>query len=307
MERYDDALDQLGIIVDLKPDDFDARRKVGLIYLEQKRWREAVAVFEEILDLRDDLISVRYYLGTAYERLSEWQNALDAFLTIEEDTAFYDDAVSHISYIYMETGRLPEAITLLDSRIASGAARPQIYNYLATLYMTIGENDKAISVADKGMEAHPENIELLYRRGLLLERVGRHDEAMQTMEMLLSLDAEHAEALNFLAYGLAVANRDLDDALGYAERAISLKSAPHILDTLGWVYYRKGRLIEALKVIEEASLQLQEDAVILEHLGDIHSALNNIDKAQDAFERALKLVPDNEELRNKLDNLIKLD
>jgi len=102
---------------------------------------------------------------------------------------------------------------------------------------------------------------------------------------------------------LAVDNRDLDEALDYAERAMRLKPAPHILDTVGWVYYRLGRFLEALKITEEASRQLTEDAVIFEHLGDIHLALKNIEKARAAFEKALLLQPDNVDLRDKLEKL----
>ena len=75
------------------------------------------------------------------------------------------------------------------------------------------------------------------------------------------------------------------------------------MDTLGWVYYRLGRLIEALKVIEEASLELSEDAVIFEHLGEIHLALSNTEQARAAFEKALQLQPDNLDLRGKLEAL----
>jgi tetratricopeptide (TPR) repeat protein len=120
---------------------------------------------------------------------------------------------------------------------------------------------------------------------------------------VLAIDDQHAEALNFLAYALAVENRDLDEALLYAERAVELKPAPHILDTLGWVYYRLGRLLEALRVIEEASLELSDDAVIYEHLGDIHLALHNVKRARAAFEAALKLQPDNFAVREKLESL----
>ena len=82
-----------------------------------------------------------------------------------------------------------------------------------------------------------------------------------------------------------------------------MKSAPHILDTLGWVYYRLGRLNEALKAITEASRQLPEDAVVHEHLGDIYLAMKNLQKARAAYTKALELQPDNAELRDKLKKL----
>jgi tetratricopeptide (TPR) repeat protein len=75
------------------------------------------------------------------------------------------------------------------------------------------------------------------------------------------------------------------------------------MDTLGWVYYRMGRLIEALKVVEEASRQLSEDAVVFEHLGEIHQSLSNLEQARTAFEKSLQLAPDNDKLREKLETL----
>ena len=73
---------------------------------------------------------------------------------------------------------------------------------------------------------------------------------MQAMQELLVIDSNNAEALNFVAYGLALENRDLDVALEYAEKAVNLKPAPHILDTLGWVYYqRKAAIFGLLGVI----------------------------------------------------------
>jgi tetratricopeptide (TPR) repeat protein len=303
MKRYDDALEQLNIIVELKPEDFDARRKIGLIFLEQQRWADAISTFKEILDLKPDLDPVRYYLGTAYESQSEWQPALDAFLGIDRNSALYEDAVSHIGYIYLETGRVSEAIKLLESIMSDGQPRPQVFFYLASLYMADNQHDNAYNTIERGAELYPDNFELLYQRALILERIGRHAESMQAARDLLALDSENAEVLNFLAYGLAVDNRDLDEALGYAERAIKLKPAPHILDTLGWVYYRLGRLIEALKVTEEASRELSEDAVVFEHLGDIHLALHNLGQARTAYEKALQLQPDNVDIRGKLDSL----
>ena len=304
MKRYDDALEELNIIVELKPEDLDARRKIGLIFLEQERWSDAISAFKEILALQPDLDPARYYLGTAYEKQQQWDLALEAFLGIDRDSALYDDALSHIGFIYLETERVGDAIKLLESRLTEGQPRPQVFNYLASLYMADMQHEKAFNTLEQGVKLYPDDLDLLYQRILILERTDRHEAAMQAAKSLLTIDEEHAETLNFLAYALALENRNLDEALGYAERAIKLKPAPHILDTLGWVYFRLGRLIEALKVIEEASRQLFEDAVIFEHLGEIHLALGNMAQARAAFEKSLQLQPDNLDLRGKLETLV---
>lgn len=303
MKRYADALEQLDVIVALKPEDLDARLKMGLIFLEQQRWSDAITVFKEILELKPELDAARYYLGTAFESKSEWEPALEAFRGIDRNSALYDDAVSHIGYIYLETGRIGEAIQFLETRMSEGQPRPQVFNYLASLYMANNQDADALATVDRGAGLYPDNADLLYQKALILERTGKHEEAIQTAKRLIVVDHDHAEGLNFIAYALAVDNRDLDEALDYAKRAVEIKPAPHILDTLGWVYYRMGRLIEALKVTQEASRQLSEDAVVTEHLGDIHLALQNLDQARASFEKALQMQPDNADLRRKLESL----
>ena len=88
-----------------------------------------------------------------------------------------------------------------------------------------------------------------------------------------------------------------------AERAVALKPAGHVLDTLGWVYYRLGRYEEARRAIEEASRLLPEDEVIFEHLGDVLAALGKTAAAKAAYQRVLDLKPDNQVVRDKLQRL----
>ena len=84
---------------------------------------------------------------------------------------------------------------------------------------------------------------------------------------------------------------------------MALKPAGHILDTLGWVYYRLGRFEEARKAIEEARRLLPEDEVILEHLGDVLTALGKLAAARAAYQESLDLKPDNQAVRDKLQRL----
>jgi tetratricopeptide (TPR) repeat protein len=60
-----------------------------------------------------------------------------------------------------------------------------------------------------------------------------------------------------------------------------------------------GRYEDALQELKRAS-EIVEDAVILEHLGDVYIKLDDLGRAKDAYDRALEFEPDNKELRRKL-------
>ena len=253
--------------------------------------------------MQPDLEPVRYYLGTALERQEAWPAALEAFGQIAPNSPLYDDAVAHISYIYVQTGRTDAAIALLEERLRQPEPRPQIYYYLAVLHLGSSDERKALGVLDQGLDSYPDDADLLYEKALTLERLGEKASAREIMRRVIAADPDHAEALNFLAYGLADENRELDEALAMAERAVALKPAGHILDTLGWVYYRLGRFAEARKAIEEARRLLPEDEVILEHLGDVLTALGKLAAARAAYQESLDLKPDNQAVRDKLQRL----
>lgn len=293
MNRYDEALEALTLIIELSPDDFDARRKVGLIYLEQERWDDAIAVFKDILSLRPNLDIVSYYLGSALERKQDWPAALEAFGTIGESSPLYDDAISHLSYIYLETGRLDEAAALLENRLTKEDPRPQVFYYLTALYFSDQKLERALAVSEQGVARYPENADLLYQRALALEKTGRHAEAMLAVRDVLAVDDAHADALNFLAYAYAEANTNLDEALRLAQKALASSSQGHIYDTLGWVHYRLGNYPQALKAIEEAIRQLPDDEVILEHLAEVSLKLNDQERARRIYQRIIELYPEN--------------
>ncbi|MEO5960222.1 MAG: tetratricopeptide repeat protein, partial [Opitutaceae bacterium] len=64
------------------------------------------------------------------------------------------------------------------------------------------------------------------------------------------------------------------------------------LDSLAWVLYKRGKYPEALTSMEKA-LQMSQakqnasDATLWDHLGDIQERLKNIEKAVEAWKKAL--------------------
>ena len=77
-----------------------------------------------------------------------------------------------------------------------------------------------------------------------------------------------------------------------------MKLAPntgYIIDSLGWVYYRKGMLNEAIVNLELAAKLSPEDAAVWDHLGDVYMESGDIPKALKSYEYALKLLNENED------------
>jgi tetratricopeptide (TPR) repeat protein len=73
------------------------------------------------------------------------------------------------------------------------------------------------------------------------------------------------------------------------------------VDSLGWAYYKLGRLDEALLELQRAvDLVEKEDSTIREHLGDVYFEKGMIPQAAEEWERSLDLDDTNVKLKEKL-------
>ncbi|SVC63571.1 uncharacterized protein METZ01_LOCUS316425, partial [marine metagenome] len=96
-------------------------------------------------------------------------------------------------------------------------------------------------------------------------------------------------------------NEQLNLALELSRKAVQLvpESAAY-LDTMGWILFRIGNNTMALDYIKQ-SIEIENDnAIVLEHLGDVYKSNNNISSAKTYWKKAFNINPGNEELEKKL-------
>jgi tetratricopeptide (TPR) repeat protein len=80
------------------------------------------------------------------------------------------------------------------------------------------------------------------------------------------------------------------------------------VDSLGWVYFRQGKLDLAEKYLTDATRLLPRDATVQEHLGDVFAKRGDITRALSIYRAALTLEPepkDEASLRSKIVELEK--
>ena len=70
------------------------------------------------------------------------------------------------------------------------------------------------------------------------------------------------------------------------------------LDSLGWVFYRLGRIEEAIAELEKAAAADDDpDGVILDHLADAYAKAGDIAKALETWKRAAAALEKQEEAK----------
>jgi tetratricopeptide (TPR) repeat protein len=119
---------------------------------------------------------------------------------------------------------------------------------------------------------------------------------------LLADRPNDAAAQNYLGYMWADKGVQLEQARSLLEKAVGRepRNAAY-LDSLGWAYFRLGKMDSAEKNLREAQRREPSDPTILEHLGDLEMKIGNIAGAIRDWERALELRHEEpERVRQKL-------
>jgi tetratricopeptide (TPR) repeat protein len=151
------------------------------------------------------------------------------------------------------------------------------------------------------VRAERQRVALWTQRARLLEAAGDVPGAVAVLERVLEVRPQNADILNFVGYLLADAELRLDDAERYLLAAADQRAfSGAVIDSMGWLRFRQGRLDEALELLEKANRFAPEDPELLEHLGQVYAAQGRIAEASATWRRALAAADSREELAARI-------
>jgi tetratricopeptide (TPR) repeat protein len=264
----------------------------------------AVAEFSAVLkkDITDD--KVRYLLATTYEEKGETKLASEEYQNISISSELYANAQIRAGIIMKKEGRISEAINLIKEVIKKKKDHVPLYLFLSSLYEDAKDSVAAENILIEGIKMFPREIDLHYVLGVIYEKTNRLPESVKEMEMVLAIDPDNAEALNFIGYSYADRGMNLDEAEKMIVKALKIKPENgYIIDSLGWVHFKKNQFSSALKYLKQALELLPNDINIIEHMGDVYVKLNKTKEAQEMYNRVLKIDPKNNSVQKKLEDL----
>ena len=180
----------------------------------------------------------------------------------------------------------------------------QIFYLMGISLEKIGIWTEAITAFRQAIELDPQNTDFLFRLASCLEQAGLFQEAVKEFETLLAIAPDHSLALNYLGYIFADEGINLEESLRLLKRAVAQQpDNGNFLDSLGWVYYRLGKLRQAEELIIKAIKLEKNNAIILDHLGEVYFALGKHQEAKLYWEKSLQLDQENQEVKRKLEKI----
>ncbi len=176
--------------------------------------------------------------------------------------------------------------------------------YLSTYYFQNNNIDKALYFAKLSLSRDNTRIESIHNLASIYEVLKDFANSDLYFEEALKLEPKNPLINNNYAYSLCARNINLEKALSLSRQAISTETNNSAyLDTYGWINYQLGNYEIALKYIERSISLDKKNTEVLEHLADIYIKLGKLLEAEEVYNQALELEPDNFNLKNKINNL----
>ncbi len=188
----------------------------------------------------------------------------------------HDAALEILNVFNQEYGERPDGFT----------AQGDIHRYQENYEAAAEAYGKAIALYDASeRQVH---WQLYYARGVCYERAGNWNAAEVDLQKALELSPTQPDVLNYLAYSWIEQDKNLLKAQRYLDQAVRLRpDAPHIIDSMGWAYYKLGQFEQAVKYLERAVLYAPNDPTINDHLGDAYYRVGREKEAEFQWKRAL--------------------
>jgi tetratricopeptide (TPR) repeat protein len=271
---------------------------VGLLSFQGGDYPAAEGYFQEALKLGfKDADQIHLYLGQVNDKQNRPEQSLSWYNKVAPGQ-HYLEAQVNIATAMARDGKVDLAIDKLDS-LENLNTQQQIIviQTEASLLVKAGRHQEAFDLLDKAVKNLPNTADLVYDYALAAERLQKFDLMEAELRKTIKDMPNFAAAYNALGYSFADRNIKLNEALSLIEKALSLSPNDHyILDSLGWVHFRKGNLNKALDYLQQA-YQYNADPEIAAHLSEVLWQQGKQDQANVLLNEALRNHPNNELLK----------
>lgn len=292
-KQYKAARDEFQILAKEAPDNVELAFAVALISLQMNDLAGAEAQLRDALAKGGKgLDAVEYFLGQLSEAKEDETEALVHYGEVR--TGEYQfSAQLRIAYLLSKQGKMTEARQQLARiQAVTPAQRVQVAMIEAQLLSQAGQLSEAYQVLEQGLAAFPANTDLLFEAGMLADKLGKYDASEKLLRKLIKIKPDHAHAYNALGYSMLERNVRVAEAVLLVEKALELTPDDHaIMDSVGWGYYRSGRLDESVAMLRKAYAG-NSDPEIAAHLGEVLWIRGDKAEAEKIWQESLKSHPD---------------
>lgn len=301
------------------PNDIDAHRLLGKIYLKQlgesqngissnspagNVLDQAIAEFEKIVTLQPKSVEDRMVLGQLYTVKHQPDRAEAEFKSAQAIEPESEDVVLNLARLYAESGDIQKSAKVIDD-VPESDRTPKMEFTLGAAYEQLKQPKDAIAAYRRAEDMEPGDPRTIDALAQALYSSNQFDEALKQYRELAEADPENNQPLIRISE-IQRRQGKYEDALATIQKA--MKIDPTSLEA----GYNEGLLLDVLGRFDEAAQTYQKmvdltshangaytdeeknnRSIFLERLGAVDLEQNKIDQAIAAYEKMIELGGDN--------------
>lgn len=276
LKRYDDVVIQLQPLVDSGMRDYKLLTLLGTAYMHKGRHDKAAALLEQAAALGGDDPDPRLHQALNNFDAGKQAQGSAELAAIFEKNRERTDAGAALAVMYIKQGKADAAIKTLKAVLAQEPDNVTFNHLLGTAQVLAKQYDAARTTFTKIESKSPKFLPVQINLSRLDSLTGRHDKARQRLQAAMAVEGAPAPLLMFeLAKGAEVEG-DLKEAVRWAEKARSQdRNALQLRQYLAGLYQRSGDPKRALDVAIEAKLIAPQNLEILDLVASSYIATND--------------------------------
>jgi tetratricopeptide (TPR) repeat protein len=297
-KQYKLSRDEFTRLANDNPDSPEMAFAIALISLQMEDYLGA----EEQLKLslgkgKKDQDTVHYYLAQLNEAKKNDVEAIANYRLVKGGEYQFAAQV-RVAYLLGKRGESTAAIEQLHQVSAmNNQQRVQLLLVESKLWWDEKKWGEAYRVLQQGLREFPDHPDLLYETAMIAEQSDKPAETEKLLRRLIQIKPNDAQGYNALGYSLLERNERIPEAVALVEKAMQLAPEdPAIIDSVGWGYYRSGKLEESIRMLRRAFAS-NPDPEIAAHLGEVLWVDGDIEGAKKIWQNSLKDHADSAKLQ----------
>ena len=282
------------------PNDDQVAFSLALLELSTERFSDAKKIFETLLESNYDSGSVNFHMGKISEVEKKFDYATKYYSDVpSDDSQNYVPSQLRLAFILAKENKLLDSLALLSDLSESFPSQVSRISLMEGYILSEkGQYLEALEVYNGALKKIDYDPDLLYARSLVAEKLGQLDILENDLGRILEMEPNNAEVLNALGYSLTNLTDRHEEAYALIEKALSLMPESfHILDSMGWVCFRLGRIDDSIRYLTRA-YSIEQDPEIVAHLIEALWADEQRNRARDLWTKATKEFPSDQRIRS---------
>ena len=309
-KKYDLARTEFQQLLAQQPDNLTSLYALGMLGVQTNHLSEAEQYLTQYVkalaaapDEERDPGQALLVLAQIAEERNDPDAALKWLAQVDAGEGLLNAQIKR-AQIVAKRGNVAEGQRILREMTPEGEReQTQLILAEAQILRDANQGAAAFTVLADALKRYPDNTDLLYDYAMVAAKANNLEVMEKALRRVMELAPTNQNAYNALGYSFAERNIRLPEAYVLVEKALTIAPEdPFIMDSLGWVQFRLGKLREAEDLLRRA-YAARPDPEIAVHLGEVLWVKGQKDDAQKLWRDANTKDPKNDTLKSTLARL----